>query len=181
MPVLSDEDRRFLAELFRQHQWMMYRTVFPMLQNPWDTEDVIQSVAVKLTDKLPLLRSLEGPRLTADLAAACRNTALNHRRETQRRAEYPYSEELGCPGQSLAAQNLLPEMEDRFLALRQAWKGLDQRSQYLLRARYLERKSFAEIAACLGMQPKSARMALTRARRKARDLVMAALARLEAE
>ena len=72
-------------------------------------------------------------------------------------------------------------MEDRFLALRQAWKGLDQRSQYLLRARYLERKSFAEIAACLGMQPKSARMALTRARRKARDLVMAALARLEAE
>ena len=104
MPVLSDEDRRFLAELFRQHQWMMYRTVFPMLQNPWDTEDVIQSVAVKLTDKLPLLRSLEGPRLTAYLAAACRNTALNHRRETQRRAEYPYSEELGCPGQSLAAQ-----------------------------------------------------------------------------
>ena len=125
MPVLSDEDRRFLAELFRQHQWMMYRTVFPMLQNPWDTEDVIQSVAVKLTDKLPLLRSLEGPRLTAYLAAACRNTALNHRRETQRRAEYPYSEELGCPGQSLAAQNLLPEMEDRFLALRQAWKGLE--------------------------------------------------------
>ncbi len=96
-----------------------------MLQNPWDTEDVIQSVAVKLTDKLPLLRSLEGPRLTAYLAAACRNTALNHRRETQRRAEYPYSEELGCPGQSLAAQNLLPEMEDRFLALRQAWKGLE--------------------------------------------------------
>ena len=51
------------------------------------------------------------------------------------------------------------------------WKDLDSRSQYVLEARYILGKNDAEIAAALGLKPNSVRMVLTRARKKAYDLM----------
>lgn len=181
MPILSNKDRLFLDGLFRQYQWMMFRTVFRITENRWDTEDVIQIVMVKLADKLALLRSLDKPRLSAYLAAACRNTALTYCREIQRRSECPYVDTLAVLSRVVDIQSSLSDTEERLLAFRRAWQILDLRTKYILRSRYLENKSFQEIAASLGIQPKSARMALTRAKRKARAAILKELPDLDAE
>ena len=51
------------------------------------------------------------------------------------------------------------------------WDKLDPRSQYVLEARYILDKTDDEIADFLGIKPDSVRMALTRARKKAYDLM----------
>ena len=53
----------FLDALFRRYQWLMYREIYQITDNPWDTEDVIQMVWVKLLDKVSLLRSRDTTRL----------------------------------------------------------------------------------------------------------------------
>ena len=58
---------------------------------------------------------------------------------------------------------------------------MDPRSQYVLRSRFLLNKTFEEMAQELGIQPKSVRMAVTRAKRKAKALILQALEQLEKE
>ena len=67
---------------------------------------------------------------------------------------------------------LLEENDEDVEALHRAWKRLDPRSQYLLEARYILNKSFEEIAADINIQPDSVRAALSRARKKARKLIL---------
>lgn len=67
---------------------------------------------------------------------------------------------------------LLEENDEDVEALHRAWKRLDPRSQYLLEARYILNKSFEEIAADINIQPDSVRAAISRARKKARKLIL---------
>lgn len=153
----------------------MYREIYQITDNPWDTEDVIQMVWVKLLDKVSLLRSRDTTRLVNYIIAACRNTAITYRQQKKRLAEYTYSDEKAAPSEALTAHDPIWEPEERFLALRQAWSQLDPRSQYVLRSRFLLNKTFEEMAQELGIQPKSVRMAVTRAKRKAKALILQAL------
>ena len=171
----------FLGALFRRYQWLMYREIYQITDNPWDTEDVIQMVWVKLLDKVSLLRSRDTTRLVNYIIAACRNTAITYRQQKKRLAEYTYSDEKAAPSEALTAHDPIWEPEERFLALRQAWSQLDPRSQYVLRSRFLLNKTFEEMAQELGIQPKSVRMAVTRAKRKAKALILQALEQLEKE
>ena len=56
-------------------------------------------------------------------------------------------------------------------ALAQVWPRLDENTRWLLEARYILDYSDGELARELGVKPDSVRMALTRARRKARHLM----------
>ena len=49
------------------------------------------------------------------------------------------------------------------------WLDLDKKTQYLLNAKYVLKKSGKEIASDLNMPPDNVRMALVRAKRKARQ------------
>lgn len=62
--------------------------------------------------------------------------------------------------------------QEKAVALVKIWTDLDQRSQYLLEARYILGKSHSEIAEDLGIKVASVRMALTRARKKAYILMV---------
>ena len=53
--------------------------------------------------------------------------------------------------------------------LARVWLDLDKKTQYLLSAKYILKKSGKEIASDLNMPPDNVRMALVRARRKARQ------------
>lgn len=55
--------------------------------------------------------------------------------------------------------------------LAQVWPRLDENTRWLLEARYILDYSDGELARELGVKPDSVRMALTRARRKARRLM----------
>jgi len=55
-------------------------------------------------------------------------------------------------------------------SLARVWPKLDERSRYILEGYYILEKPMATLAEELGIQPKSVRMALTRARKNAYQL-----------
>ena len=64
---------------------------------------------------------------------------------------------------------LLGRVPFDIFCLDQVWNSLDSKTQYLLSAKYLLNKSGKEIANDLGMSSDNVRMALVRAKRKARQ------------
>ncbi len=99
-----------MAALFIQYQRLLYKEIYDILKNPWNTEDVLQATLVKLIDKLPELRNKERPQL-------------------------------------------------------------DAKSKYLLEGKYILGKSDEALAEELSIKPASVRMALTRARQCAYQLL----------
>ena len=68
-------------------------------------------------------------------------------------------------------QTTLLRLIDHLDTLAQVWPRLDENTRWLLEARYILDYSDGELARELGVKPDSVRMALTRARRKARRLM----------
>lgn len=66
-------------------------------------------------------------------------------------------------------QSILDDLD----CLRRVWPKLDPRSQYLLEARYILEKPLDKMAEDLDMNPGSLRVFLTRAKRRAKALMLA--------
>lgn len=170
LAIRDDDDRAYMTRLFVKYQRLMYRTIYDILGDKWTTEDVLQTTLLRLIDHLDTLRRLEPEGLAGYIAAACRHTAYNAVRDSGRHPWLPLDGEPEVPDER-------QEVEDRVLrrleldALAQVWPRLDENTRWLLEARYILDYSDGELARELGVKPYSVRMALTRARRKARRLM----------
>lgn len=170
LAIRDDDDRAYMTRLFVKYQRLMYRTIYDILGDKWATEDVLQTTLLRLIDHLDTLRRLEPEGLAGYIAAACRHTAYNAVRDSSRHPWLPLDGEPEVPDER-------QEVEDRVLrrleldALAQVWPRLDENTRWLLEARYILDYSDGELARELGVKPDSVRMALTRARRKARRLM----------
>lgn len=170
LAIRDDDDRAYMTRLFVKYQRLMYRTIYDILGDKWATEDVLQTTLLRLIDHLDTLRRLEPEGLAGYIAAACRHTAYNAVRDSSRHPWLPLDGGPEVPDER-------QEVEDRVLrrleldALAQVWPRLDENTRWLLEARYILDYSDGELARELGVKPDSVRMALTRARRKARRLM----------
>lgn len=167
----DDNERKFMEQLYQTYHRLMYSEIRKITGDPWDTEDVMQSVIVKLIDKLELLRTLDRAHLVNYIITASRNTALSLLRKRKHRPAYFFDELPDCvepdPAPDPVEDQVFAQL-DRELAW-QTWKQLPDEARALLNAKYVLGQSDAEIAQTLGIQPNSVRMALTRARRSFRN------------
>lgn len=100
------------------------------------------------------------------IISAAKNTAYNSFRGKDLEILWGDQEELTDP--TPIPEEQIIAQEDMY-RLAQVWGGLDEKTQYLLSAKYILKKSGKEIASDLDMPPDNVRMALVRARRKARQ------------
>ena len=159
--IENDDDREFMAALFIQYQRLLYKEINDILKKPWNTEDVLQATLVKLIDKIPELRNKEQPQLIGYISATARNTAYNFLRSQKKSepiAEHRQMEDL------LISKEEIDELVRR-------WPQLDAKSKYLLEGKYILGKSDETLAEELSIKPASVRMALTRARQCAYQLL----------
>lgn len=173
LTIEDESDREFMADLFLNYQWLMYRTIEQIVQDHWIAEDVAQSTLVKLIDKIDKLKSLDEPHRINYIITACKHAALNELRSRSRHPMFSIDENWDADSGVHAVRsmelNFIHEEDLRHMA--QVWGDLDPRSQYVLEARYILEKSDAEIADALEVKPDSVRMLLTRARKKVYDLM----------
>ena len=178
--IEDDDDREFMAALFIQYQRLLYKEIHDILKNPWNTEDVLQATLVKLIDKIPELRNKEQPQLIGYISVTARNTAYNFLRSQKKIA--PFSFELFKVQKLTRMQQSEPivehrQMEDLLISkeeieeLVRRWPQLDAKSKYLLEGKYIRGKSDEVMAEELSIKPASVRMALTRARQCAYQLL----------
>ena len=163
LAIRDDDDRAYMTRLFVKYQRLMYRTIYDILVDKWATEDVLQTTLLRLIDHLDTLRRLEPEGLAGYIAAACRHTAYNVLRHNRRHPQVPLED--------------APDMDEllsrrvELNALARVWPRLDEDTRWLLEARYILDYSDSELAREMGVKPTSVRMALTRARKKARAML----------
>ena len=166
MAIEDEDDKAFMTWLYLQYRRLIYSEVRKIIGNTDEVEDLLQSVVEKLIEKLPLLRGMEQNKLVNYIISTAKNTAYNSLRGKDRGILWEEQEALADPA---------PTPEDQIIAqedlyrLARVWIDLDKKTQYLLSAKYILKKSGKEIAGNLNMPSDNVRTALVRARRKARQ------------
>jgi len=170
MAIEDDDDRAFMEQLYFHYRRLMYSEIWKITKNNWDTEDIMQSVLVKLIDKVSGLRIKDRDHLVNYIIAACRNTSYNYLRDHGRGQEVKYEDCAAAPAAKYDGHDQMDlslikgeEME----GLRKIWPRLDERTRRVLEGYYILEKSMTELGEDLGMKASSVRMILTRARKKA--------------
>ncbi len=172
--VIEDEnDRAFMAELFLQYNRLMYSEIYKIVHDSWVAEDLVQTVLVKLINKIQELREKDREHLVNYIITTCKNCARSHLRKQHRHLYVQFddgwdSEDTEYDRQAIEYRLISSE---NLLALARVWPKLDSRNRWILESRYIQEKSSDEIAKELGIKPESLRMALSRARRTAYQLL----------
>lgn len=177
LAIEDDDDREFMTHIYHQYQRLIYQTTYQVTKDTWAAEDVMQETFLRLIDKIPLLRSQTRDRQVNYIITAATHTAYNYLRKRKNVSIFPFDESMDSPS-SLAEDPIEEYLEQQSIqddwdCLRRAWLKLDLRSRYLLEGTYILEKSAEEIAEDLGIKASSIRMSLTRAKRKARVLILA--------
>lgn len=172
--VMEDEDDcAFMTHLYKTYHRLMYSEIRKIVTDSWVVDDVMQTTLENLMKKVADLRIKDRSRLVNYIISACKLNALNYLRNTTRRTIFSFDDDWDAedPEQNLQTIELrLVEAEERE-HLARVWPELDERSRLLLEGRYILEKSPEELARDLGIKPASVRMALTRARKAAYQLM----------
>ena len=115
------------------------------------------------------LRKKKRTKLVNYLISMSKNKAINYVTREEPRSPYSLDELQDSldskDGEHEIELRLIKEEELRILA--SIWPKLDEKSRYLLEARYTLKKSYNEISRDLGISPSHARVSVSRAREKA--------------
>jgi len=169
LTITDEKTKSFMEKLYWDYRNLVYSQVLKILSDPWDVEDIVQTVFVSLVEKADLLQTLDRNRLINYIITTAKNATYSYLRKEKRKniisfeeQDYLWSRELISPDTTDSA--LLKEATAE--ELHQAWSRLDVKNQWLLAGHYIEGYTNEYIAEELGIKPDSVRMLLSRARQK---------------
>lgn len=173
MVIEDNDDREFMTSLYINYKNLMFSEIRKIVKTDFDADDVMQDVLEKLIDKISLLRSRSRDQLVNYIISACKYTALNYIRDSRDVLQTPFDDFLHLFDSDHDGHEIELRMirDEELQALRRILPQMDERSQCLLKGYYFLDKSTSELGAELGIKPDSIRMLLTRARKKAFDLL----------
>lgn len=176
MPAGEPSDRKFVEELYQTHKNLMFSLAWRYADIAADTEDIVQSAAEKLLRQVPRLRAMEEKAVTAYVAYTVRSVGVDLRRSRSRyearfvSLDREENEPWDTDPQALPLEEqvITKDLTARLVAI---WPQLPEEDQLLLEGRYIWELSDRELALRFNCKPGSIRMKLTRARRKALQLL----------
>lgn len=173
LAIEDETDRAYMTALFFQYQKLMYSTIQKVTNDHWLIDDIFQTSFEHLIGKIDLLKDLDRNRLVNYLIVTCRNTAYNMCRSYSAHITEDLDEYATILPDKTQPSHLDDYLiqKDRLSSLKSIWPKLDTRSQNLLEAKYILGKLDSDIAKELDIKEASVRMALSRARKKAYELI----------
>ena len=169
--IESESDRQFIEDIYLHYRGPMYRKALSILRNPHDADDAVETAMLKLIDRIDLLRGCNPGSLRSYLLSCVRNEAI---RQLSREGKFYCGDAekifsvLPDDGEDVDAKLLY---RDQVQSLVRALQSLPERERLVLRMKYYERMSDAEIGALLNIKSSTVRSTIVRGRRKAFDLL----------
>ena len=173
LAIEDESERTFMTHLYQQYHRLMYQQIIQIVHDQWAAEDLMQETILKLIDKIDELKAKEPAKLVNYIISACKNRARHYIRDHSRHQDFSIDEYLDVPDLKSGGREIEARLirNDDLRCLVNVWSQLDERSRYILESYYILERPMSEIAQDLGIKPDSARMALTRARRAAYQLI----------
>lgn len=170
----SPSDKDFIIQLYHDYNPLMFSVAKRYLSDPGVCEDVIQESLEKLIKKIEVLRPMERCILASYVVSTVRNTAINYLKLEGRIQRHQSSLEERQDNECVSGQYSLDELfilKEQTSKLQAVWPLLSEEDRLLLEGKYILGYSAAELALQLGCKSDSVRMKMTRARRKAFNLM----------
>ena len=176
MTMCDNEDsRQFFTDLYLLYRPLMIREGLKYIDDLSVVEDLIHDAFIKFIEKEALLRSFSRCTLRTYIVYTIRNTSISFLRkravESRRLVGIDNQQETECTSDDA----LLPEevimMDEKKKEFIKVWDTLPEDTRELLAGKYILRMSDAELAEEFCCSPDSIRMKLTRARRRAREMM----------
>lgn len=174
--VDDSSDREYLTWLFQEFHRLMFHTAQEFVSDQYEKEEIVQDSFVKIIEHIHTIRNLERYALPFYLVIIVRHTAINHLRRTKTRNQHLYFVE---DHDLLQNHTELNASLDEYVALlehREAmdhlWPQLSELDQYVLGSYYFVGLKTDEIAKSLGCSQDAVRMKLSRARKRAREILI---------
>lgn len=164
LAIESEDDRAFMSEVYTKHSRLMLKIARSIAGV--DAEDVLSDSCVALIQVLEKLRTMNDGEMRKYIVITVKNTALNHWRKKQRETAMfqTYNEEEDERTEAVPSSEHKILLQEELYLVREAMKTLTPREKDLLRMKYGERKSNAEIAATIGLSVNSISQYVNRAR-----------------
>lgn len=155
-------DERSLQLLIDQYRQALFKAAYAILRNEEDAKDVLQEAWIKIFYALP---QYEGSGLKTWLTRIVVNSAIDLKRKRERQSNKinDVMQDIMSDAQYATIDSKLLKKEQRIL-IRSRLQELPENYRDVVKAHYLEEKSYKQIAEELCMKPKTIEMRLYRAR-----------------
>lgn len=167
-------DKEFIMKLYDDYFKLVRKTIYKIIQNPADLDDLINDTFLKLIEKISLLREFTCHKMTAYVVYTSKSIAINyikHRDVVNKHTYYGQENDL-----SEDMEDIFDCLEDRILHrldiedLRDTILCLPESQRDVLFFKYFLEMPDAEIAKTIGISPKSVPQYVKRARNAAKKL-----------
>ena len=168
---LTNEERRYCAELYEQYRGFMYSTAKKLASAEVSAEDIVQNAAYMMAKYCHRFRDLSERagityiKLIVDSASS--DCYRRRGRDARILDRYEEEVELVCP----SAESDYMKCADIEL-LEKAINSLDARDRTLLVGKFYLRLSDAELAEMVGCKPDSVRTLVKRAKERAKKILI---------
>lgn len=171
----SDDDRVFMLSLYKDYYGLVRKTIYDLTHDVHYAEDLTNYTFLKLIGKVSLIRTFESCKLAAYVVYTSKSVAINfikHRNVQQKHAYYGEAMDLAemIPGIEDSEEDRIIHQEE-IAELGNIILKLPDKQKDLLYFKYILEMYDRDIAEILKIAPDSVRQYLTRARRKAKELM----------
>ncbi|HQE22690.1 MAG TPA: sigma-70 family RNA polymerase sigma factor [Syntrophomonadaceae bacterium] len=171
----NDNDKAFMLSLYHDYYGLVWKTVYNITRDAGHAEDLVNDTFIRLIEKISVIRKLDSCKLAAYVVYTSRSVAINFIKHRDVQSKYAYY------GKELDLQEEIPSLEEsieekiiyqeKIEVLVNAILKLPEKYKNLLYFKYVLEMDDREIAGILRIAPNSVRQYLTRARRKAKELM----------
>lgn len=167
----NEDDKVFFLTVYQNYKKLVFSKVKDFACNYNNIEDITQETWEKLIGQLKVLKRLDKGAMVTYISFTARSVAYDYGKKERRER---LKEELH--GGKISDYVSLSAEDAFFLhfpntPLISIWSKLSDEEQILLACKYILELDDGAIASIIGCKPSSIRMKLTRARRRARELI----------
>lgn len=165
----NEDDRQFVAELYQKYKFKMFRISLRMVRNAHDAEDLVEEACGKIIDNLEKIRNVEVCKQRQYIVSIIKNVTVNFLIRRDRRSKYSFYAEEEVIARMACIDGELDDgliRRDEINAVKCALRKLSEKDRTILRMKYYDELTDAEIARYLNIQTASVRYYFTLARRK---------------
>ncbi|GAB6173598.1 sigma-70 family RNA polymerase sigma factor [Paradesulfitobacterium aromaticivorans] len=171
----NDDDKVFMLNLYQGYYGLVRKTVYNIIHDADNVEDLINDIFLKLIEKISLIQTLDSCKTAAYVVYTSRSVGINflkHRRVQNKHAYYGEETDLAekIPGFEETIEDRIIQQEE-IEEMGNAILRLPEKQKDLLYFEYILEMDNDKLAEIMGIAPASVRQYLTRARRKAKKLM----------
>lgn len=173
---IEDSDQVFIQKLYHDHKGLMIYTASKYTDNPSDREDIVQEAVYRLMKNIIVLRDIPCCNLKRYIVLTVRSVFLDMQKK--RGGEVVLSLEEEQLEAVLRRELLQEDGISELSAKLDVWllkKELPERDWVLLEGKYMHELSDERLGQMIGVSGDSVRMLLSRARKKAKDILIGSL------